>query len=123
MRTHTKRWVWMGAVVVLGALVAASCGKDAAGPITGNRPPETRVFLPQNPDTSLYIQTLSWWGEDIDGEVTHYLFRFLCNSGPSYSGDTAWVTTTVTELANRKSGYKPCPGLYQSGERRDGTLR
>jgi len=97
MRTHTKRWVWMGAVVVLGVFAMVNCGKDAAGPITGNRPPETSVFLPQDPDTSLYIQTLSWWGEDSDGEVTHYLFRFLCDSGPSYSGDTAWVTTTLTE--------------------------
>ncbi len=97
MRTHTNRWMWMGAVVLLGALLAASCGKDAAGPITGNLPPETIVFLPQNPDTSLYIQTLSWWGEDSDGEVTHYLFRFLCDPGPGCTGDTAWVTTTVTE--------------------------
>jgi hypothetical protein len=78
-------------------VLAAGCAEDAVRPITRNSPPETIAFLPENPDTSLYIQHLSWWGEDTDGEVTHYLFRFLYDAAEWCAPDTAWVSTTATD--------------------------
>ena len=78
-------------------VLAAGCAEDAVRPITRNSPPQTIAFLGENPDTTLYIQHLSWWGEDTDGEVTHYLFRFLYDAAEWRAPDTAWVSTTDTD--------------------------
>ncbi|MCK4546348.1 MAG: hypothetical protein KAW17_02810 [Candidatus Eisenbacteria sp.] len=96
MRGLTAYGAW-AVVLVLCATVMAGCSDDPVKPIGRNSPPQTIAFLPENPDTSLYRQALSWWGEDMDGEVTHYLFRFLYDSAEWRAGDTSWVTTTATE--------------------------
>jgi len=85
---------------ILAALMVAGCGEDTVKPISRNLPPETIASLPDDldPDHQVpYTQTLSWWGEDVDGEVTHYLFRFLYDVDEWCAPDSAWHRTTATE--------------------------
>lgn len=60
-----------------------------------NTPPETFIAVAdsvRNPTT--YIQDVHWWGDDIDGEVIGYEYRWFQDPAePGCPMDTGWVFT------------------------------
>lgn len=82
---------------VLGAVCEAPTGSEPS-----NRVPETYLSISDaDVDTTFYVLDLSWWGEDSDGRIDRYEFRWdgLWQPGP---GDTLtsdsppWVETRDT---------------------------
>ncbi|MBS1262611.1 MAG: hypothetical protein MAG453_01967 [Calditrichaeota bacterium] len=61
-----------------------------------NEPPETHLTLAvppgEMPDTSRSAKTINWWGEDIDGEVVGYQYRWgrIEADSAGAPADTAW---------------------------------
>jgi hypothetical protein len=86
----------LSAVVVLGAVIAVvgTCAKEENLSLP-NLPPETYVAIAdsvRNP--TVYTQTVVWWGDDSDGEVVGFEYRW--STDPSQGGcgfDTSWVYT------------------------------
>ena len=86
----------LSAVLIVAAIIAliASCAKDENLPLP-NLPPETYVAVADtvhNP--TVYYQTIVWWGDDSDGEVVGFEYRWFTD--PSEGGcafDTLWVFT------------------------------
>jgi hypothetical protein len=97
--------------VVIGGIMLVGCedkdplGADGiAGPAkspAGNEPPETHLSLTLPPgvlpDTSRSSKTLNWWGEDLDGRVVSYEYRWgkveedtTILADTTYSLDTLW---------------------------------
>ncbi len=70
----------------------AGCSKDLGRPYP-NSPPETGVFVVGVVDTVSYAVRLHWWGQDVDGEVTGFYYRWTC-ADTAASPDTNWVFTT-----------------------------
>ena len=89
----------IAAVAVLIVIVAAGCAerKDLTTP---NLPPETYIAAGdsiRNP--TVYMQTVRWWGEDSDGEVVGYQYRWSTDPAePCCSLDTSWVFTEATSM-------------------------
>jgi hypothetical protein len=86
-------------VVGLAAALAilAGCAKEheLAAP---NLEPQTYLAIADSVrHETLYNQTLRWWGEDKDGEVVAYEYRwFIDPAEPGCRLDTLWVRTTLT---------------------------
>ncbi len=97
--------------VAIGGLMLVGCedkdplGADGiAGPAKtpiGNTPPETHLSLTlppgEFPDTSRSSKTLNWWGEDVDGRVVGYEYRWgkvetdtTIIADTTFSLDTLW---------------------------------
>jgi len=91
------RFVSLAAVLAIIVVTMLGCAEkdDLALP---NLPPETYVSVAdsvRNP--TVYIQDLSWWGDDKDGEVVSYEYRwFIDPSEPASTMDTNWVFTEET---------------------------
>lgn len=64
-----------------------------------NLPPDTYIAVGdsiRNP--TVYMQTVSWWGDDMDGEVVGFEYRWSTDpSEPCCHMDTSWVYTELTE--------------------------
>ncbi|MGD9141835.1 MAG: hypothetical protein PVJ42_09885 [bacterium] len=77
--------------------IAGGCAKESDLGLP-NTPPETFISVAdsvRNP--GIYIQQLHWWGDDIDGEVVGYEYRwFMDPAEPGCPMDTDWVFTEET---------------------------
>jgi hypothetical protein len=83
-------------ILATGACVCLAAGCAEKADLTfPNLPPETYVSIAdsvRNP--TVYIQTLHWWGEDADGEVVGFEYRwFIDPNEPGSPEDTQWVFT------------------------------
>jgi hypothetical protein len=88
-----RRQLWPFVIIGLVALVfLAGCSKDLGRPYP-NSPPETGVFVEGTLDTVSYAVKLYWWGQDTDGEVTGFYYKWTC-ADTAASPDTNWVFTT-----------------------------
>ncbi|MCB2211266.1 hypothetical protein KQI52_04035 [bacterium] len=110
--------VAFAAFVLFGGLLLVGCeDKDPldadgiAGPSKSpveNEPPETYLSLNfppgELPDTSRSSKTLNWWGEDIDGRVVGYEYRW----GQVIFEDT----TTIAD----STGLEPIDTLWYNGD-------
>lgn len=76
---------------ILLAILVISCAEQPTQNPVGNLPPDTHLFLvmPDSttlPDTTSSRQEVYWWGQDPDGEVVGYQYR--------WDYDSSWVETT-----------------------------
>jgi hypothetical protein len=94
-----KRTLNITAVTGLILALAAGCAekKDLNSP---NLPPETYIAVGdsvRNP--TVYMQTVNWWGDDSDGEVIGYEYRWAVDPGePCCPLNTSWVFTEATSM-------------------------
>lgn len=90
----------LSTLCVAGVLVLCMIGGCAKESDLGlpNTPPETFISVAdsvRNP--TVYIQELHWWGDDIDGEVVGYEYRWFQDPAePGCPMDTDWVFTDET---------------------------
>jgi hypothetical protein len=84
--------VLVGASILALALVSG-CEKNL-GKRLADRPPETGIFLEGPLDTVRYSVKLYWWGQDSDGEVIGFYYRWTC-ADTAIQVDTSWVFTTA----------------------------
>ncbi len=86
------------AAVGLALLLCVSCAEKKEF-TASNLPPETYVAISgsvRNPTS--YIQTLHWWGEDVDGEVIGYEYRWWLDTLETHGEqDTNWTFTSQTQ--------------------------
>jgi hypothetical protein len=76
-----------------------SCKEPGGGP-HGNTPPDTRLAnIPPNDTVALYIRNgaipeipLSWVGDDQDGFVIAYKYRWVSQHGPVVTASAPWTT-------------------------------
>ena len=92
-KTQWCRGYILREIILLLALIflIISCAKQPTQNPVGNLPPDTHLFLvmPDSttlPDTTASRQEVFWWGQDPDGEVVAYHYR--------WDYDTSWVETT-----------------------------
>jgi hypothetical protein len=97
MRPFKTSWGrWAALSLILLALFFA-CTTDRTTRPNTNLPPETNLYLIfsdtlQLPGESTSMQVLHWYGDDPDGEVVGYQYKW------SFSCDTCWTfTTDVTD--------------------------
>jgi hypothetical protein len=101
-KTAKRTTAARAAIVLVAGLAAtlvmlAGCAKEheLAAP---NLEPQTYLAIADSVrHETLYNQTLRWWGEDKDGEVVAYEYRWFID--PAETGcrlDTLWVRTTAT---------------------------
>jgi hypothetical protein len=94
MRKLLARLVLMGLFLLA---VVWGCAQDENLGLP-NTPPETYVSIAdsvRNP--TVYIQELHWWGDDMDGEVVGYEYRWFQDPAePGCPMDTDWVFTSET---------------------------
>gem|GEM_PF-1187650 len=83
--------------VCLVLALAPGCAREENLAIP-NTPPETYIAIADTVrNTTVYIQHLHWWGDDIDGEVIGYEYRwFMDEMEPGCPTDTDWVFTGET---------------------------
>jgi hypothetical protein len=81
----------------IGILMLAGCAEKENLSVS-NLPPDTHLAIGdsiRNP--TVYIQTVRWWGEDIDGEVAGYEYRWQSDPAePCSSLNQTWVFTEET---------------------------
>jgi hypothetical protein len=86
-----------GAVLVCGAILGAlatglaGCGTEAGAPHAG-QPPETVITYGGVVDTVNSHLRVRWWGEDADGQVVGYEYRWTYNGG----APGPWTFTAAT---------------------------
>jgi hypothetical protein len=82
-------------ILVLGIIWGCAKEENIALP---NTAPETFIAVAdsvRNP--TVYIQDVHWWGDDIDGEVIGYEYRWFQDpTEPGCPIDTGWVFTVET---------------------------
>lgn len=87
-------WVGAAAAATMVVVLVAGCAEEK-DLVIQNLPPETYLAVAdsvRNPTT--YSQKLSWWGDDKDGEVIAFEYRwFIDPDEPGSAIDTAWVRT------------------------------
>ena len=91
--TQGKMLLVLVATSLLALAFLSGCERDP-GPEFTNREPETGIFLEGPLDTVRYAVKLFWWGEDKDGEVIGFYYRWTCDD-PASLPDTNWVFTTA----------------------------
>ena len=82
-------------LVLLGAFGGCAREDKITAP---NLPPQTYLAIADSVrNITVYSQTLRWWGEDRDGEVIGYEYRWFTDpTEPGCKLDTAWVRTEET---------------------------
>jgi hypothetical protein len=80
------------ATSILALALVSGCEKNL-GKALPNRSPETGIFLEGPLDTVRYSVKLYWWGQDSDGEVIGFYYRWTC-ADTAVQVDTSWVFTT-----------------------------
>ena len=131
MRLHWKKSLVFAAALLIGASALVQLGCENQDPIAadgttggpenpvGNVPPSTYLSLDtsggQMPDTSASSKVVNWWGEDPDGRVVAYRYRWgqlvMDESvDPPVVTDTLWydadfqvVATPIWLETNRES--------------------
>jgi len=100
--------------VCLVLALAPGCAREENLAIP-NTPPETYIAIADTVrNTTVYIQHLHWWGDDIDGEVIGYEYRwFMDEMEPGCPTDTDWVFTG--ETADLRSQLELEPIMSQFG--------
>ena len=85
------------AAVGLALLVLAGCSKT--GVLAPDLPPETIVFVTGPVDTVGHIVHLHWLGNDPDGEVVGYEFKWIYETGGQPAGydSSLWTSTARTD--------------------------
>ncbi len=84
--------LFAGLAGLAGALgLLAGCGTDGGSP-NGGRPPETVITYGGAIDTVNSHLRVRWWGEDADGQVVGYEYRWTYNGGAA----EAWTFTAAT---------------------------
>jgi hypothetical protein len=83
-------------VIAAAVIMLTGCAQreDVTFP---NLPPETYMAIAdsvRNP--TVYIQTIAWWGEDPDGEIAGFEYRWAAGPASACSLDTDWVFTEET---------------------------
>ncbi len=82
-----------GGLAVLAAF--AGCGKSGGDFLVENFRPQVELSAaPAQRDSVSYSVRLNWFGSDADGVVTQFEYA----NDPSANGDTAWVSTTSSEV-------------------------
>lgn len=87
----------MAVAALIAALVAvliSGCA-DEKDLVVRNLPPETYLAVADSVrNATTYSQRLAWWGDDRDGEVIAFEYRWFTDpSEPGCIMDTAWVRT------------------------------
>jgi len=87
----------VGLVLLAAASVIIGCAKEEEMSIQ-NLPPETYLAIADSVrHVTTYAQSLQWWGEDRDGEVIAFEYRwFIDPQEGSCRLDTGWVRTEET---------------------------
>jgi hypothetical protein len=87
------------AAVFIGLLLVGGCAEEKVMTLP-NMPPETFVAVAdsvRNP--TVYIQTVHWWGEDSDGEVEGFEYRWYTDPAETACAfDTLWSFTEETAM-------------------------
>jgi len=79
-------------ILLAGVLaLAGGCGTDGGSP-NGGRPPETVIAYGGPIDTANSHLRMHWWGEDADGRVVGYEYRWTYDGG----APEAWTFTAAT---------------------------
>ena len=95
-----RRSSWLAAVAVaaLVLVVAAGCAK-VRGVLAPNRPPETTIWVTGNVDTVSHTVRVFWDGEDPDGSVSYFQFRWVYALGAAPAGydSSLWNSTTFRD--------------------------
>jgi hypothetical protein len=92
VRTWLRRYILFELLASLSStILILSCAEQPTQNPVGNLPPDTHLFLvmPDSttlPDTTSSRQEVYWWGQDPDGEVVGYQYR--------WDFDSSWVETT-----------------------------
>jgi len=89
----TRTLLVLLATGLLAIALVSGCEKDL-GKELPNRLPDTGLFLEGPLDTVRYSVKLFWWGQDSDGEVMGFYYRWTCED-PASLPDTNWVFTTA----------------------------
>ena len=84
-------WILAGALVLA---IVSGCAKEENLALP-NTPPETYIAIADSVrNATAYIQEISWWGDDIDGEVIGFEYRWFQDPAePGCPMDTDWVFT------------------------------
>jgi hypothetical protein len=92
-----KMLIALGLTGVLALGIISGCAREESLGLP-NTAPETFISIAdsvRNP--TVYIQELHWWGDDIDGEVIGYEYRWYQDEAePGCPMDTQWVFTEET---------------------------
>lgn len=92
--TLPARAAALGLALALGALAAAGCSK-VRGTVSPDRPPETTVWVTGNPDTVSHTVRVFWDGQDPDGFVDAFEFKWIYAPGSEPAGydSSVWTFT------------------------------
>jgi hypothetical protein len=95
-----RSMLWAIAAVTVTVAVISGCAEEEKLAVP-NLLPETFVAIGDTVrHATAYTQVLSWWGEDKDGEVVGYEYRwFIDPNAPSGGLDSNWVRTVETTKA------------------------
>ncbi len=97
MHPLIKLWWKIFAVGLILAALIFACSTDRTTRPAANIPPETHLYIVfsdtlQMPGETTSMQVLHWYGDDPDGEVVGFEYRW------NYDCDTCWTfTTDVTD--------------------------
>ena len=105
-RRRATLWLAIVCVAVLGAVCEAPTGSEP-----GNRAPETYLSISDAElDTTFYVVDLSWWGEDSDGDVSHFEYWWdyfqPAIPGTSFTSDTVVTVETHAVFTLPVSGTR-----------------
>jgi hypothetical protein len=103
--------------LLLAAVMGAGCSEE--GSLYPNQPPETFLFVDEGAglDTTHYRQAIHWHGEDADGEVLRYEFKWTLDPVvPAAGFDTSWVGVVAPFVTATDSVfYLPVPVTTGAG--------
>jgi len=98
MKALLKKIVWLG-LIILVFLLIQSC-EQKTSPANPNAPPNTTLAnIPKEGDTLFALVTLHWDGEDYDGFISGYQYRYITRH--IQKGDSLiqpWIFTTATSV-------------------------
>ncbi len=79
-------------IIILAALLLGACTEVTE--FTPNQAPQTTLMVDSSVsvDATHYLQVLHWHGEDVDGEVSRYEYKWILDPGVEAGDfDTTWV--------------------------------
>ncbi len=96
-KINQKTVVSAGLLLMLGLTILVGCAKEERFS-PKNLEPETYLAVADSVrHATVYNQTLRWWGEDKDGEVVAFEYRWLIDPAETGCGlDSVWVRTEKT---------------------------
>ncbi len=105
---NTRLRIFAALLLAVVALAGGACSVDET--LLPNQPPETDLFLGDGElAPTHYRQILSWHGEDSDGEVARYEYRWL-HDPASGATDSSWVGSVEPFVTStRDTFFLPAP--------------